>query len=412
MVPTRAMGSRREMSGRRIVLGMPLIGGNQWKGGLNYQRSVLQLIAGPLADRVAVRVIVSPEEEDLAQEAFGAWLTSPLIVDARVRGAGQGSRAIQAMAFGADRHLADLVTEQGINVFFENARFYGWAFPCPILAWIPDFQHRRLPHLFSRRAFWRRDIGFRAQTLGRRTILLSSETARADAERFYPRARGRVHVAPFAGQFDISKIYTGISEALAQHDLPKEFFYLPNQFWTHKNHEVVLEALKILKHDGRIAACPPVVMSGPTEDPRDPGHFQRLMTDAERNELGTQFRHLGLIPYAHVLSLNAGATAVLNPSRFEGWASSVEEAKALATPLLLSDTPIHREQAPGARFFDPSNPADLASCLVEAAHKPRERVDAHTLEEDQSARVGKFASAFGAALQAAMSSNLKLAREG
>ena len=31
----------------------------------------------------------------------------------------------------------------------------------------------------------------------------------------------------------------------------KKYFYLPNQFWKHKNHKVVFEAVKILKDQGR-----------------------------------------------------------------------------------------------------------------------------------------------------------------
>ena len=67
-----------------------------------------------------------------------------------------------------------MMASEGIDVAFEPAQFYGNRFPIPVISWIPDFQHRHLPHLFSRSAWWRRDIGFRLQASGNRTIMLSS----------------------------------------------------------------------------------------------------------------------------------------------------------------------------------------------------------------------------------------------
>ncbi len=53
-----------------------------------------------------------------------------------------------------------------------------------------------------------------------------------------------------------------------------------------------------------------------------------------------------------MLVLLAHAVAVINPSRFEGWSSSVEEAKALGKPLIVSDIPVHREQVAGRTTAD------------------------------------------------------------
>ena len=45
------------------------------------------------------------------------------------------------------------------------------------------------------------------------------------------------------------------------------------------------------------------------------------------------------------------SVALLNPSHFEGWSTTVEEARALGVPMLLSDLDVHLEQAQGiARF--------------------------------------------------------------
>ena len=106
---------------------------------------------------------------------------------------------------------------------------------------------------------------------------------------------------------------------------------------------------------------PPVVMTGRTDDQRDPGLYARLITEARRAGVASHFLHLGLVPYEDVFGLNASAEALINPSLFEGWSTTVEEAKALGTRMLLSDISLHREQAPDAMFFDPHSPAALAA---------------------------------------------------
>lgn len=391
------------MTAKRIILGMPLIGDGQWAGGINYQRTVLQLIAGPLADRVSARVIVSPEQATLAQDSFGPWLEVPPIVDARAAGAGMGRRAAVALLTGCDRPFAALMAEHGIDVVFENARFFGARFPVPALAWMPDFQHRHLNHLFSRRAWWKRDIGFRAQALGRRIVLLSSGSAEQDCHRFYPRTKGHTAVARFAPQVDLAAVQQRAGGMGRAHGLSERFFYMPNHFWGHKNHALVAAALRHLRDSrGSLNGIPPVIMSGPMKDYRDPGLFDRVMDTSRNDGLAPWFRHLGLIPFADVLALNAAADAVINPSFFEGWATSVEEAKCLGTPLILSDLPVHREQAPDAAFFDPNDAAALAQCLENAAAAtPRRPCPTAQLIAANATRLADFAQSFVAATEAA-----------
>lgn len=58
--------------------------------------------------------------------------------------------------------------------------------------------------------------------------------------------------------------------------------------------------------------------------------------------------------------------ALLNPSRFEGWSTTVEEAKAAGTPMILSDIPVHREQAPNARFVGQDDAPALADAIEQS----------------------------------------------
>ena len=72
------------------------------------------------------------------------------------------------------------------------------------------------------------------------------------------------------------------------------------------------------------------------------------------------------IPLQEVKTLQAYSCAVIQPSLFEGWNTSVEESKQIGKRILLSDIPVHREQNPeNGVFFDPHNAEELAHLMMQ-----------------------------------------------
>ena len=55
--------------------------------------------------------------------------------------------------------------------------------------------------------------------------------------------------------------------------------------------------------------------------------------------------------YNDLLSLIAYSIAVINPSKSEGWSSTVEQAKSYGKMVLLSNLKVHKEQNPRRNFF-------------------------------------------------------------
>jgi glycosyltransferase involved in cell wall biosynthesis len=75
-----------------------------------------------------------------------------------------------------------------------------------------------------------------------------------------------------------------------------------------------------------------------------------------------------MVPRADQIEIFRHAALVVQPSLFEGWSTVVEDAKAVAAPMLLSDLPVHREQTAGVQrawTFQPRDPDALASRLAE-----------------------------------------------
>lgn len=391
-----------------IRLAFPLIGRGAWTGGYVYLKNTLRLIRSRLPDRIEASVFLSPREFDLHGQDLAPLVEDRLIVDRSIGTSGRGLSLASAIATGRDLKLERLLESAGFDVVFETASFYGSRFSIPVLSWIPDLQHRYMPEMFSRANWWRRDLGFRAQVRGTRTLMASSETAARDMGRFYPEAVGRMHVVPFAIELDIASQMRRIVEVRQAYGLPERFLYLPNQFWKHKNHETVIQALEQLKSNSQLDQILPIVLSGLNKDPRNPDHFEMLMNRASSSGVASHFRYLGLIPYENVLALAAGCERLINPSHFEGWSTPIEEAKALGAPLLLSDIAIHREQAPHAQFFAPDSASKLAEALLACSLEPppaREAVD--DLITIQRKRIDMHASRLLNAVQAAASTRAK-----
>jgi glycosyltransferase involved in cell wall biosynthesis len=306
-----------------------------------------------------------------------------------------------ALATGLDRRAVRSFKDQNIDVVIESACFFGWRLPFPAVAWLTDFQHRRLPLQFSRAERWRREIGFRVQIASGRTVMLSSESALRDCKSFYPTVADNASIVRFASRPPAELLTADPSEVGRQYNLPERFFYLPNQFWRHKNHQVVIDALTILKARGADIV---IAASGGKYDYREPDYFDSIVRKINEAKLVHNFRVLGLIPISHVYALLRTCSALINPSRFEGWSTSVEEAKSFGVPMILSDLDVHREQTAGiSRYFGTDDPTTLADHLVAAALDPRPRF-LRNLVNDVDERVSTFAADFAKTVGRALES--------
>jgi glycosyltransferase involved in cell wall biosynthesis len=140
-----------------------------------------------------------------------------------------------------------------------------------------------------------------------------------------------------------------------------KYFFLPSQFWKHKNHKIVFEAVKLLKDRGCNLT---VLCSGSTDDYRNKSHIKDLLEFIRKNNLGENIHILGMINSIDLFYLMRNSVSVLNPSLFEGWSTTVEEAKSLGKNMVLSDISVHREQnPPGSIFFNPRDAEGLANIL-------------------------------------------------
>jgi glycosyltransferase involved in cell wall biosynthesis len=292
--------------------------------------------------------------------------------------------------------------QAGIDVLFTG-KGVGKDFKLPTLMWIPDLQHLHLPHMFTEDDRKQRDKRYKEWIEQATTVVVSSENALHDVQTFAPQHLKKVRVLNFVAQVD-PKIYQTDPLSVAQkYHLPERYFYLPNQFWQHKNHRIVIEALKLIKQS-HPQIC--VVCSGNTYDYRHPKYFNELLQLIAEYGVHEQFRVLGMIPFEDIFPLIRQSVAVLQPSLFEGWSTTVEETKSIGKTLILSDIAVHREQnPPKAYYFNPTNADELAQVLIEVDKQGSVGVDV-ALEKQAKEQLIPRMKAFGTQFMAIVNDTL------
>lgn len=381
-----------------------LIGGAGWTGGLNYLENLLSALTEYPECGVEPLLFAGEDADPAVLKRLTPYLSEAPVIS-RVWNSQKRARLLQlcrSIILQCDYMARQELKRKRIDVLFQHGAWYGCRLGVPTLAWIADFQHRHLPTMFSKLNRFRRDVGYWALSHCATQIMVSSEDAKRDCERFYPRSVGRVGALPFAVRTRTRVSHEDLEEVRRLYALPEKFFFLPNQLWKHKNHIAVVEALNLIKDAGKNVA---LVVSGNPKDARNPDHPDRILGAVKAYGLESHFIFLGLIPYAHILPLMQLSAGVINPSLFEGWSTTVEEAKGVGAPLLLSNLPIHQEQTGGeeAVFFDPRDPRGIADVLIREwqALSPGPRPEAEHLALERNRRDrARFARSFAALVTA------------
>ena len=214
----------------------------------------------------------------------------------------------------------------------------------PYIFWMPDLQHEHLRALYKEEHYAHIVAEYTRYVKGAKRIIVSSEFGREDFARFYPEHAPLADVLRFCSIPDADWWSVDPRAYCASIGLGDRFFVLSNQFTEHKNHLTVLEAVRILRDRGVnvVVAC-----TGSDYDFRGMNYFGRVQAYVREHALEANVRFLGLLPRSEQLAVTRGAVAALQPSRFEGWSTIIEDAKSLGKFVIASEFPVHREQLAG-----------------------------------------------------------------
>lgn len=360
-----------------------------WLGGLNYLRNLLNAVYANDDRHIEPVIFVHPAFDKKILRGFPevpvirTSLASPILVK-------RAASRISLNLLKYDYYLESFLLENRIDAL-SHSGITGMRSKIASISWIPDFQHLRMPQYFSKHEIRKRNKTFSRIIENSQRIVLSSHVALRDFLSFAPNNATKARVLQFVSSPPVGLKLLSRGELYTRFRIDRPYFHLPNQFWVHKNHSVVIEALNILASRGLNVL---VLATGNINDSRSPDHFQSLIKRVHSLDLKESFRVLGIVTNDELFSLMIHSIALINPSNFEGWSSTIEESKSLGVSSVLSSIPVHIEQAPPlGRYFDPASAEALADvlALVIREHDPkRAKQERQSAMSELQGRVKRF----------------------
>ena len=248
----------------------------------------------------------------------------------------------------------------------SNSIFLGKKSAIKSYPFLADLQYLHYPQNFSLKNRFLRKINIYMCALHSTKIIVSSNDVKNDLKIVSKLASRKAIVSPFV--FLSPKKHEIIKYSLLKKKfkLPLKYFYLPNQYWMHKNHKVVLNSLLYLKNKKRLKDVF-IISTGSKEEHRNTKYFYEIEKFICDNNLYKYYKYLGTVSFKEVLSLMYHSVAVIQPSKFEGRSSTVEQAKSMGKKILLSNIGIHKEQSPlRGKYFHPDNFHQLSILLLQS----------------------------------------------
>ncbi len=339
-------------------VGFSQMGSKNWMGGHTYLRNISSVIKSRLKGKILLKFITYNQENlnyvDLRK------------FDQIIKIKQKNNFFNKILNF----HLIKVINKE-LDIYFDVNHSAIFTNNKKIVPWIPDFQHRHLPNFFSFFGYWKRELSFRKKIFFQKNIIVSSNHAKKDCIKFYNKNPNKIHVVKFSIFTDPKRYINKISYLKKKYKIEKKYIYVPNQFWAHKNHNIILRSLQYIKSKNLKVYnnLPQIIFTGIPFDMRNKDYSKKIFNRINSSEFKDKVKYLGVVPIDDVYRLNANCFCLINPSLFEGWSTTVEEAKSFGTPTILSNIPVHKEQLPESLFFNPHKYKELSKILIDIDKK-------------------------------------------
>jgi glycosyltransferase involved in cell wall biosynthesis len=348
----------------RPSVGFLLLGDYGWAGGLYYVLNLIKAL-GYLEDKQKPRLVVFFNNETplgLLSEINYPYLQLKNLDDLNLFMKIWFRLLLEITK--KNYRLESAINPYQLNILYPATKYHHdlRGINCRILYWIYDFQHKFLPEYFSPQELAKRDKDFQEIVDNASDIVVSSYDSEKHFRQFYPDYNKKLTVLQFVSILNTSNNppFELLSKKYA---VKRPYFLVCNQFWQHKNHKVVFEAIALAKKKAEPVF---VVFTGNQSDPRHPGYFEELMKFAKDQGILDMVKFTGFISREEQISLMQHATAVIQPSLFEGWSTVIEDAKTLGSPIIASSISVHLEQlGSDGTYFEPENFEKLLNQMIE-----------------------------------------------
>jgi glycosyltransferase involved in cell wall biosynthesis len=254
-------------------------------------------------------------------------------------------------------------------VHFPTQAAYLTELPSIYQPW--DLQHLHYPQFFSKAQVSLRERYYRTFCDRAAFVCVQAQWTKQDVISCYGLAEEKVVVIPWGSVLPAYKPSSmeAAQATLEKYGLSGRFFFYPAVTWPHKNHEVILRALHLLKSEDGTALH--AYFTGSSTD------FRRTLDDLARDlDVLEQVHFLGFLAPEELQVVFSLATAMIFASKFEGFGLPILEAFHARLPVLSSNaTTLPEVGRNAALYFDPNSPAELAALMRKILDTPEARQD-------------------------------------
>ena len=151
--------------------------------------------------------------------------------------------------------------------------------------------------------------------------------------------------------------------------LPKEakFIFYPSQFWPHKNHRLIIDALADVKNTHGLEIY--AIFCG-----SDCGNLKNILSYSQHNRVENLIRYVGFAPDEHIPHYYRESVALVMPSFFGPTNMPPVEAFSFGTPVVIADLPGFRDQVGDAALLvNPHDPKELSQIIIKLSKQDETR---------------------------------------
>jgi glycosyltransferase involved in cell wall biosynthesis len=256
-----------------------------------------------------------------------------------------------------DRRLG----EAGVDVVWHLQPATWLTMEIPFITIVWDLQHRLQPYwpeVTGAGGFHQRDNVYGPLLRRAALVIAGTEVGSQEIQRFYGVAPERVRILPHpTPAFALTAAAAGIGATRPAAAPVDPYLFYPAQFWPHKNHANLLEALRLLRaRDGLPFS---LALSG-----SDQGNETFVRETAARLGVANAVALLGFVSRDELAGYYRHAFALAYPTFFGPENLPTLEAFALGCPVVASDVAGAREQlGDAALLFDPRKPEEIAAAV-------------------------------------------------
>jgi glycosyltransferase involved in cell wall biosynthesis len=229
--------------------------------------------------------------------------------------------------------------------------------PLPTVVTLTDVQEVFYPEYFTNADLYSRAAHYPGSTLMADHVITISNYSKqtiVEAHNLKSRNITVAHLCADERYYRAPEIARSASVSLPFAD----FAIYPANRWPHKNHDVLLRALRILRNDQKILLN--LVLTG-----YDPPEGYPLLTKAAEYGVADQVYCARFLSVEEMSWLYQNAQVLVFPSIYEGFGIPLVEAMAAGCPVVASlATCIPEIGREAAQYFDPASPEQVAASIA------------------------------------------------